>query len=177
MCPFPHTPGLVCPCTCVFSLLCPRAPSIGRHFCVQTWREAFDGKKHVHATLEQVSSLASKCRALAGPQTCRCESQSSTAGDMQPGVRPSARRAANSCLVWGLGLDLFLFPPVLRLEPGTLDILGFAFCCHFLFVPQGTCLFRSQVSRVLVMTLMLAQERDPLAKCSLGPLHTEHSAT
>lgn len=115
--------------------------------------------------------------ANAGPQTCRCESQSSTAGDMQPGVRPSTRRAANSCLVWGLGLDLFLFPPVLRLEPGTLDILGFPFCCHFLFVPPGTCPFRSQVSRVLVMTLMLAQERDPLAKCSLGPLHTEHSAT
>lgn len=66
MCPFPHTPGLVCPCTCVFSLLCPRAPSIGRHFCVQTWREALDGKQHVHATPEQVSSLASKCRALQG---------------------------------------------------------------------------------------------------------------
>lgn len=59
---------------------------------------------------------------------------------MQPGVRAPTRRAANSCLVRGLGLDLFFFPPVLRIEPGTLDIRGLAFCCHSPFVPQGTYL-------------------------------------
>lgn len=51
--------------TCVSVHIC-MAPSMGRHFCVHTWREALDGKQHVHATTKQVSSFASECRALQG---------------------------------------------------------------------------------------------------------------